>query len=793
MAKTKQTARKALQIPNLVDAVNAKVYVRRDPEARKSKPKKGMAPIRGDKKTKDKVEITITPPSKLPRNDKYLLAGPLRGRRPSEVSFSITEPRDKGNELSDSSESYTHVVSANTSVEKEDEQEEEQVEEEHGVEHEIQEEEIQEEEEEQEEEQEEEEEGKGNGSGDDEDDDNEEEQHKGNNGGDDNDDEEEENEGNDDDKDEGRDDGKTTVEDEEENAKEKNPVKRVKKDGTDIAPSARHVPATHLMLPPLRGGKLRGEPRDGGKVLFGYPGSWAHCISETIGHKDVARLFRHQSSFKKMELWPLEGECARVRDLVENSGLYNVVVNYVIAYDKVAVSSFCERYHAEVDTFQLPFGEMAITPDDAEQILGLQVEGKSTGEKFKRRPSWEDIYTWTKNLFGCDSEKTNRLFEKGPKYPKKEFKLKRRKKEGGLSGMECRYAAAGYLLYVLASVIFPDSKGNRGSRKLTSQINENLALIQVWIYDHFPSLIKDNEDVELNPKWSKGSSTGTKYLFTGSQDREQTDALIQMRQKLDNITAKEVVFNPYKNNRVGAMEDVVYYHGPLFHPNVFSMYNPIKIMRQLGFIQDSPEEDYVPPFKHKLEKLVDISWWVHADEGHEATPDYVEWYEGFSHGRVIWVDPTPGRRTNRASTSSSSQVDSRDATSILTLVRERMKLLAKAFCFPADKGEVMDPVKQRRYADYCMHIENPNAKKMFKELAKECKRSRKSRSQRAQEVAEHGQSNQHHDEHPSEVQEITREYDGSPEGAPPKKIHRVSRSGCSKVVVEFEMVDFNLC
>lgn len=217
----------------------------------------------------------------------------------------------------------------------------------------------------------------------------------------------------------------------------------------------------------------------------------------------------------------------------------------------------------------------------------------------------------------------------------------------------------------------------------------------MWIYDHFPSLIKDNEDVELNPKWSKGSPTGTKYLFTGSQDREQTDALIQMRQKLDNITAKEVVFNPYKNNRVGAMEDVVYYHGPLFHPNGFSMYNPIRIMRQLGFIQDSPDEDYVPPFKHKLEKceadeagikvayepevdvkhwndrhsrLVDISWWVHADEGHEATPDYVEWYEGFSHGRVIWVDPTPGRRTNRASTSSSSQVDSRDATSILTLV-----------------------------------------------------------------------------------------------------------------------------
>ncbi|XP_026383404.1 protein MAINTENANCE OF MERISTEMS-like [Papaver somniferum] len=185
--------------------------------------------------------------------------------------------------------------------------------------------------------------------------------------------------------------------------------------------------------------------------------------------------------------------------------------------------------------------------------------------------------------------------------------------------MECRYAAAAYLLYVLASVVFPDSKGNRVSANLfqlldlLEDVNKyswgtaivahlNGQLSQVWIYDHFQSLFKDNEDVELNPKWSKGSPTGTRYMFTGSQDKEQTDALIEMHQKLDNIMAKEVIFNPYKDGRVGAMEDVVYYHGPLFDPNGFSMYNPMRIMRQLGFIQDSSDDDYVPTFKHKLDK-----------------------------------------------------------------------------------------------------------------------------------------------------------------------------------------------
>ncbi|KAI3898306.1 hypothetical protein MKW92_014402, partial [Papaver armeniacum] len=90
--------------------------------------------------------------------------------------------------------------------------------------------------------------------------------------------ENEEDEGNDaGDKEDEEDEGKKDGEHEEENAKPKT-IKRVNKDVTNIAPSARHVPATHLMSSPLRSGK----PRDGCKVLFGYPGSWARTIYETI-------------------------------------------------------------------------------------------------------------------------------------------------------------------------------------------------------------------------------------------------------------------------------------------------------------------------------------------------------------------------------------------------------------------------------------------------------------------------------------------------------------------------------
>ena len=63
-----------------------------------------------------------------------------------------------------------------------------------------------------------------------------------------------------------------------------------------------------------------------------------------------------------------------------------------------------------------------------------------------------------------------------------------------------------------------------------------------------------------------------------------------------------------------------------------------------------------------------------------------------------------------------------------------MKILFKAFNCWADKGEVAEPERHRRYAEYVSHIENPQAKKMFAELAKQCKRPRRSREEMRQLV-----------------------------------------------------------
>ncbi|XP_026425826.1 uncharacterized protein LOC113322034 [Papaver somniferum] len=73
---------------------------------------------------------------------------------------------------------------------------------------------------------------------------------------------------------------------------------------------------------------------------------------------------------------------------------------------------------------------------------------------------------------------------------------------------------------------------------------------------------------------------------------------------------------------------------------------------------------------------------------------------------------------------------------------ERMKIFIKEFFCSDDKGEVIEPERHRKYADYCSHIENPQAKKMFAELEKQSKRLRKTREQMNQQRAQQGEASQ---------------------------------------------------
>ncbi|XP_026421794.1 uncharacterized protein LOC113317888 [Papaver somniferum] len=152
------------------------------------------------------------------------------------------------------------------------------------------------------------------------------------------------------------------------------------------------------MIPDLDRGRIWGAASYDPGYLFGYKDSWARTIYQTYDHKKALRFCRNQAASH----WNLSAEYEEVQTLVKNSGLYPLVENYVKP-DIVTVNYFVETYHGESDTMHFPFGEMTLIPDDAQNILGLSVTGKSIAEGYHcPEIEWLKLHALTDKLFGWD-------------------------------------------------------------------------------------------------------------------------------------------------------------------------------------------------------------------------------------------------------------------------------------------------------------------------------------------------------------------------------------------------------
>ncbi|XP_026420408.1 protein MAIN-LIKE 2-like [Papaver somniferum] len=288
-----------------------------------------------------------------------------------------------------------------------------------------------------------------------------------------------------------------------------------------------------------------GTPNDGGATLFGYKHSWAAKIYATKDHKDAVRVIKRQKASK----WDLSKECAEFQAKVKECVLYKTIELVHADFDAVAVSAFLERHYPETYTMHLPFGEMAITPDDFHNITGLPLEGKCLREGYNPSMSYEALEALAQKCLGWDARKSQCEFRRSVRSPKKgdeynayeangakkktvkKFKLVKLKeafsetKTKGKLVMDAetlRHHVTAYWLYMLGTVIFPDTSRNRvdahylqlledldemnnyswatgvlafvleemskGSRIRCNQIGGYLTLVKVWIYDHFPKL-----------------------------------------------------------------------------------------------------------------------------------------------------------------------------------------------------------------------------------------------------------------------------------------------------------------
>ncbi|XP_026437850.1 uncharacterized protein LOC113336074 [Papaver somniferum] len=280
--------------------------------------------------------------------------------------------------------------------------------------------------------------------------------------------------------------------------------------------------------------------------------------------------------------WPFKDECEKFKTIIANSGLADAAENSMLEHDRVAISAFVERLYPETDTFHLSFEEMTITPDDVVQIVRLPVHDKGVRAEFTKQLEWTKLYDLTKKYLGWDEETSTTEFKRCMKYRTRQFNIStlmdmfkgtnEKEEKGTLTDEQVNHAATAYLLCVLGCVIFPNTSGNRA-----------------WIYDHFPILKLAIE----NPAWKKGDPRGTKYVFDENHYRMKEQQLIRLREVLNSLTAQDVCFDPYKEDRadghIAGRSDLCPYFGPLWQPTGYVMYNSSRVMRQHGFVQGIPK------------------------------------------------------------------------------------------------------------------------------------------------------------------------------------------------------------
>lgn len=260
-----------------------------------------------------------------------------------------------------------------------------------------------------------------------------------------------------------------------------------------------------------------------------------------------------------------------------------------------------------------------------------------------------------------------------------------------------------YLLYTLGRDIFPDTTGNKvnanylqlvknletcnkfawgtatlpylldqlatASRLTSTNIGGNFTLLQVWIYDHFPILNlakvfdKDVDYVDTEP-------TAARYAYEDSKKRNKKKLVESLRETLDCLGVDDVAFQPYENedeeDEVVEDEDmpVGMYHGPLWYPGGYVIYDPRRVLRQLGCVQKVPlfdEKFRLLPKSGKGTKITTSSWepkydpdptvefWNNLDnhtldvskltplldDPCEEDPGYMDWYNQISHPFII--------------------------------------------------------------------------------------------------------------------------------------------------------------
>ncbi|CAL5414210.1 unnamed protein product [Camellia sinensis] len=166
---------------------------------------------------------------------------------------------------------------------------------------------------------------------------------------------------------------------------------------------------------------------------------------------------------RKLGEWPWMSptvQNVRWRHLVEQSGL-SVLIDHTYRHgNRVAISAFVERWHPETNTFHMPNGEMTVTLDDVQTILGIPVTGMALScPKLTRYEAAELVNA----ILGVPmNDAFAELVQSRGQFVKLDWLRTRFHEVNDTDDANfIEYAARAYLLCLLGCTLFADKSGTR--------------------------------------------------------------------------------------------------------------------------------------------------------------------------------------------------------------------------------------------------------------------------------------------------------------------------------------------
>ncbi|XP_050246951.1 protein MAINTENANCE OF MERISTEMS-like isoform X2 [Quercus robur] len=338
----------------------------------------------------------------------------------------------------------------------------------------------------------------------------------------------------------------------------------------------------------------------------------------------------------------VDGLDPRILAYITDAGLDGLLRVPHMDTDHALITALVERWRPETHSFHLPHGEMTITLQDMEVIMGVPVDGLPLVESIPSTGSWRDV---------C-----SRLLGRTP--PHRELR-NNRKNTGVLEGasikakwLEDQFCnplpvdapealvqkyARFYILELLGSTLFMDKSGERisvrylqyfdpisngkkyswgsaalswlyrhlckASEKTAKQIGGALLLVQLWAWARFPHIcpVMRHPHQALPPsplavRW-KGAKITTEHSM---------HVLRAYRVSLTSLQPNQIVWEPYRNYLRSlpayctAGQRIWRSIVPLIHFWVVEGHHPERVLRQFGMKQGIPDDVDTSIELHKI-------------------------------------------------------------------------------------------------------------------------------------------------------------------------------------------------